>query len=149
MPLISGRYDPAAGILVQVAILKDLPKTNGGSLKSPSELRLYQALVDTGASCTCISRKVAQEVGLQPIGKEPMITPGGEIAQNTYQFHLGFILDQKQEPTGIFSGNIALHTIKGAEFKNAGMGFEVLLGRDIICKGSLTLSFDGHFVLAF
>ena len=26
--------------------------------------------------------------------------------------------------------------------------FQLLLGRDIICRGVLTLSFDGHFTLA-
>ena len=147
MSCISGKYEPAVGILLQVAILKESPVENG--MPATPELRLDQALVDTGASCTCISQKVASEVDLQPLGKEPMNTPGGEVAQNTYQFFVGFIISPKQEPTGVFTGNIALHSVKGAEFQNDGMEFDVLLGRDVICKGGLTLSFDGHYMLSF
>ena len=32
------------------------------------------------------------------------------------------------------------------EFAHAtGRPFQVLIGRDVICQGSLTISFDGHF----
>ena len=147
MPLISGRYDPAVGAITQVAILKAPPRVNGGTQKL-SELRLFQALIDTGASCTCISQKVAEDLELQPIGKELMKTPAGEIAQNTCQFHVGFLVGQKQEPTGAVSGSLLLLTVKGSEFHNTGTGFEVLLGRDIICQGAFTLSFDGHYLLS-
>jgi hypothetical protein len=31
------------------------------------------------------------------------------------------------------------------EFVAGNAPFQMLLGRDVICKGSLTLTFDGHF----
>jgi len=27
-------------------------------------------------------------------------------------------------------------------------GYQMLLGRDVICQGALTMSFDGHFTFA-
>ena len=146
MPVISGKFDPAVGVLAQVAIFKDSP---AAGTQTP-QVRLYQALYDTGVSRrTCISKKVAVEVGLQPIGKVPMVTAGGTVAQNTYQFHVGFLLGQKQESPGVISANVATRPVSGAEFDNAGAVFEVLLGRDIICGGSFSLSFDGHYVFSF
>jgi len=37
--------------------------------------------------------------------------------------------------------------VDGTEFNNTGCAFDILVGRDFILQGSLTLSFDGHGVL--
>jgi hypothetical protein len=47
------------------------------------------------------------------------------------------------------SGQLSMHLVQGCEFMSHGFGFDVLIGRDILCKGILTLSFDGHYLLCF
>jgi hypothetical protein len=58
------------------------------------------ALLDTGASSTCISSKVVDEVSLQPTGKMPVIGVHGRTPTNTYQFTVGLIVPQGQDPSG-------------------------------------------------
>ncbi len=50
---------------------------------------------------------------------------------------------------GTVSGNLNMRLVQGSEFTNHGFGFDVLLGRDVICKGGPSLTFDGHWHLAF
>lgn len=109
MPVLAGKYEPATGVMAQVAILEDTPVLTAAAPTLTSEIRLYQALFDTGASCTRISPKVAQEVGLSSLGRERTAAAGGPIAQRTYQFHVGFLLGQKEKASGIFAGNMTLY----------------------------------------
>ena len=95
MPLISGNYDPAVGILVQVAIVPfpkiALLQNTANAGQAPPDLHVAMALVDTGASVTCVSKKAAQDAGLIPSGKTTM---SGSTGQNTVdQFTFG--LDRK------------------------------------------------------
>lgn len=106
------------------------------------------ALLDTGASSTCLSKNVIDEIGLNPIGKTKMSGATGATDVDKYNFCLGFMFDAIQEPTGVMSGALQLHLIDGCEFSNHGFGFDILIGRDILCKGAFSMSFDGHFVLS-
>jgi len=106
-------------------------------------------LVDTGASVTCISDKVVQDLGLQPSGKTMMSGSTGAGAVDQHTFGVGFVYGAQQNPTGTFTGGLTLHLVQGCVFMNHGFGFDILLGRDILCKGTLSLSFDGHYVISF
>lgn len=55
---------------------------------------------------------------------------------------------QTQLPTGAVQANIVAISVTGSEFDNTNCGFDVLLGRDVICKGIFSMSFDGHAVLS-
>jgi hypothetical protein len=157
MPLLSGNYNPIAGPLIQVAILPPqfglvAPQGPGAipaPQEAPTDVKFYMGLIDTGASCTCITQKIVQDVGLQPIGKSPMSGATGLKDVDQYLFAVGFMLNARPEPTGTISGNLTLMQVHGCEFSDHAFGFDVLIGRDIICKGSFTLSFDGHWLLAF
>lgn len=150
MPLISGNYDPAVGVLVQVAVI---PAAQVAQLKSgqiaPTNLHVVMALVDTGASSTCVSKSAAQAAGLVPSGKTQMSGATGQGTVDQYTFGVGFIIGAQQTPTGGVTGSLNLHMVQGCEFTNHGFGFDVLLGRDVICKGGFSLTFDGHWALAF
>jgi hypothetical protein len=37
---------------------------------------------------------------------------------------------------------------QAGESSNPSSPFEILLGRDLLCRGAFTLSFDGHFTLS-
>jgi Aspartyl protease len=155
MPLVAGNYNPAAGVLVQVAIL---PQTQiatlqgsrgGGSLPNPANITMFPALIDTGASVTCISSNVIKSLELKPSGKTLMSGSTGQSPVDQYTFIVGFMFGVQQTPTGAFTGELNAHLVQGCEFVHHGFGFDVLIGRDILCKGSFTLTFDGHYALAF
>jgi hypothetical protein len=110
---------------------------------------MFAALLDTGASVTCISRNVVQNIGLLPSGKTSMSGSTGQSTVDQFSFLVGFVFAATQNPTGTFSGQLNLHLVQGCEFMSHGFGFDVLIGRDILCKGTLTLSFDGHYTLSF
>lgn len=150
MPCISGSYNPAAGPLIQVVIIDptQTPVSSGGTIKGTT-LNVFLALADTGASSTCISQKVAQDVGLQPSGKTLMSGATGQSPVDQYTFVVAFMLNPTQDPSGHLSGSLASHIVQGCEFANHGFGFDVLLGRDILCKGVFSLSGDGHYLLCF
>ena len=110
---------------------------------------MFAGLLDTGASVTCISSNVVQKLSLQPSGKTRMSGSTGQGLVDQYTFVVAFIFGAQQMPTGAISGQLNFHLVQGCEFVHHGFGFDVLIGRDILCKGTLSLSFDGHYVLSF
>lgn len=154
MPCLAGNYNPAVGIILQVAIL---PQTQVAALQTapthpgPSplpNLTMFAALLDTGASVTCISKNVVQSLALLPSGKATMSGSTGQNTVDQYTFFVGFIFGAQQTPSGAISGQLDARLVQGCEFSNHGFGFDVLVGRDILCKGTLSFSFDGHYVLS-
>jgi hypothetical protein len=80
-------------------------------------VRNYSALIDTGAQVTCIAPSVAQDLGLRPFGKRPMVSAHDARPANCYFVDLLVHLES----------------------------FEMLLGRDLLCKGSFFMSPDGRY----
>lgn len=146
MPCVSGTYNPSVGILVPVAILP-ISFLGAFNPQATGPHTLFTSLIDTGASATCISRRVVNEVSLEPIGRQPVATAAGTILVPTYQFCLGLVIGQRQEANAQVRGDLHIARILGSEFANDGCEFDVLLGRDVICLGAFHMSFDGHFVI--
>lgn len=136
MPCLSGRYDPAIGPLVNIGVLP--PGVLTPALPASLQIPTYPALIDTGASSTCIAPAIAQILNLQPLGMRPVVSATQSVPMNVYLVDLVLPFGQ------------TLHVLTGMqvyEFASAGTNpFQVLLGRDIICQGTLNLSFDRHFV---
>ena len=154
MPSLAGNYNPAVGVILQVAIFDPtqiasfsaaLPQQGAQNIPN---LMLFAALLDTGASVTCISNNVVQKLGLQPSGKTSMSGSTGARTVDQYTFGVGLIFGAQQTATGAFNGQLNLHMVQGCEFTHHGFGFDVLIGRDILCKGCFSMSFDGHFILS-
>jgi Aspartyl protease len=135
MPCLSGKFDVGIGPLINIGVLQAGTLT---PLAVPiSQVTAFPALIDTGASATCISSTVAQSVGLQPIGMRPMTSATHSVPVNVYLVDLLL-------PFG--NAGLILPGIQVAEFVPAGgSAFQMLVGRDIICRGTLAVSFDGHF----
>jgi hypothetical protein len=93
--------------------------------------------------------KVVASLGLQPSGKTTMSGSTGQSSVDQYTFVVGFIFGAQQAPTGVVSGQLTPHLVQGCEFTSHGFGFDVLIGRDIIGKCALSLSFDGHYSFRF
>lgn len=138
MPCLSGRFDVGIGALTSVAVLPI-----GAFLPTaipPVEITTFAALIDTGATTTCITPDVAQTVGLEPIGKRPMVSATHSVDVDVYLGDL-FLPFGK---SGLLLSGIQLMSFATP----AGSPFKILLGRDIICRGTFTMSFDGHFTLS-
>jgi hypothetical protein len=156
MPIAWGRHDRRQ-IFLNVAIVDaaaaQLATQTGAVIPN---LHMFKALVDTGASGTCITPQTAATVGLSPIGKAPVQGVGGIKYHNNYLFHLGFTVAIPQPvppPIGtpaIITGELHLlpGPIQGAEIDSGGM-FDVLMGMDIISMGSLKVEGDGTFSWAW
>ena len=130
MPCISGTFDANVGILLLVAALPS------GTAKVAQGAQGVHGLVDTGATLTCISPKLATDIGLAPHGKSIMRGTTGTKSVNSY--HVDFIL-------GFGSLNVVVPNLVVSEFISMGTPFDVLVGRDVICRGVLTMDHFGHF----
>lgn len=153
MPCIWGVHNRSQ-IFVAVSII---PPTwlVGGQLAQPvgATAHLFQALVDTGATSTAISAKVATDVGLQPIGKMQVFGVAGSQYHNFYTFHVGFVVGALVPTPGspVVQSRIDVFNdvIQGAELALGVGGFDVLLGMDVIGKGSLAVEGNGTYSFSF
>ncbi len=134
MPCLISQFDPAIGPTINVGVLPAGTQVSG-SVQVPG----FVGLIDTGASMTCISPVVARQVGLMPSGKRPMASATQSVLVNEYivDFVLPF------GPSGFM-----IQGMQVMEFAQFGGPFQLLIGRDIICQGVLTLSFDGHLTFS-
>lgn len=139
MPCLSGQFNPAIGLLISVGVL---PPGSAVTIAAAgtSPLTPFAGLVDTGASDTCIAPSIVQALGVQPIGMRPMTSAHQTAPVNVYQVDLvilfgnqGFVLSNSQ-------------VLEFAAPPNS--PFQILVGRDIICRGTLAMSFDGHFTFS-
>ena len=127
MPCLSGRFNLSTGALTPAA-------------GPAAQVTTFPALIDTGASATCISPNIAQTVGLQPMGMRPMMSATHSVPVNVYLVDLLL-------PFG--NAGLVVPGKQVMEFAPAGGSpFQILLGRDILCQGTFTLSFDGHFTFS-
>lgn len=138
MPCLSGRFDPAIGPIINVSVLQTGSLQQAGD--QPTQIMAFPALIDTGASITCISANIAKTVGLTPVGMREMASATQSVPVNVYLVDILLPFG----PTGFL-----LQGTQVMEFSTDGNSpFQMLVGRDIICKGVLTLSFDGHLTFA-
>jgi hypothetical protein len=138
MSCLSGKFDISIGPLINVGVV---PAGTLTPLITPNiQIAVFSALMDTGASVTCISSHVAQSVGLQPIGMRPMTSATHSVPVNVYLVDLLL-------PFG--NADYLLNSVQVMEFVPVdGSPFQMLVGRDIICRGTFTMSFDGHFTFS-
>lgn len=145
MPSLSINYLPAIGPLIQVVIMPAGTVLPASGSFSP---QTFMALIDTGASHTCLTPKVVSQLGLTPISKQPVGGVHGSQPTNIYQFLVGIPFPTEPvNASGTVIANVVTFSVSGSEFVSLG-SFDVLLGRDVICKGVFSMSFDGHAILS-
>jgi predicted aspartyl protease len=115
---------------------------------APVNIVQYMALIDTGASHTSISKKILTALNLNPSGKQPVSGLHGPQPTKLYQFQIELIFPQSQAATGAISAQLSLTPVIGPEFMAPG-GFDVLLGRDVICRGHFQCHLTGMLRSAF
>ncbi len=99
---------------------------------------IVRALIDTGASCTCVDSSVITRLGLAPSGTALMHTPstaGAAVSCNQFDVAVGLIMDANEI-------HVPALIIPVIESSLACQGIQALLGRDILEKGILI--YDGR-----
>ena len=144
MSCLSGEYNPDIGVLLQVGIV---PGGTSGAVQRPEGTRdavairgsSVSALVDTGASRTAIASKLATELGLEPDGKFQVRGVTGAKMVNSYT--VDFVL--RFGPQSMVVNNFEV-----LEFDSGNFPYQVLLGRDVLCRGVFTMDFAGRFTFS-
>lgn len=77
-----------------------------------------------------------------------MLGSTGRKLVNEYFFGIGFMIAQASQASGQISSQWELLPVRGSFFEGSGSGFDVLIGRDVLCQGVFTMSFDGHMTLS-
>jgi predicted aspartyl protease len=118
--------------MIDVVITASAPRlqaltTAGQPLPSPISIR---ALLDTGASHTCVDPSVLNTLGLQATGSVPMLTPStGATPMNADTYDVAIVI-----PNGAQQGlMLANMQVSASELLKA-QGFHALIGRDILSK---------------
>lgn len=148
MPSLSGKLENGR-IIIRVGIRPFQPyePVEGTSTPATWDYHEFRALVDTGAVRTCITERVVQKLNLKRRGRADIWNIKRSESHWTYLFHLG-IWPDVEDP-------YSLPTIFGIgpEIEGIDVGnhpyFDVLLGMDVVGRGSLYLEVDGSFRLTF
>lgn len=113
-------------------------------------LQVLRALIDTGATTTCITENAAKKLSLQPSGVVGVQGVGGATYHPSYIFKIGFV-DLQQDELGYQNPQFYLFDkeIEGPQFDCGKEEFDVLLGMDILRFGTLTVSNSGNFKFSY
>lgn len=106
-------------------------------LFSEAKEKEFNAIWDTGATNTAISKKVVEACGLIPTGQATSNTANGECVVNTYLIDVGL------------PNNVNITNIQATEF-TAVEGADLLIGMDIMGLGDLAISnYQGKTCFSF
>jgi len=99
---------------------------------------VVNALWDTGASFTCISKNVVQKLDLTSIGKRTIVTPSSSTTVNRYLVNIKL------------PNNVEIVNLEVCDSEIGKGGFDVLVGMDIITRGDFAVSnYSGKTVFTF
>lgn len=142
MPVLTLRHN-GRQLFMPVSILPPSPQPTGN-------FPLFKALIDTGATVTCISEQVASVVGLRPHGRTTVAGVAGLSTHNSYIFRLGFSADRpdNQSLPAVEAMYLLKLDILGAQIETTG-DYDVLLGMDVLSTGQLVVNGSGTFSFAF
>ncbi|MBS1369811.1 MAG: hypothetical protein HPZ91_07645 [Lentisphaeria bacterium] len=88
------------------------------------------AIWDTGATSSMITREIAEKLGLHPIGNVKIAGVHGAQSANVYEVDL------------VFGNGCRIPAVRVSEATGSG-GFDVLLGMDIISRGVFVIDGSG------
>ncbi len=143
----------------QVAESKDKNSVIANLVRSP----IRRALIDTGATKTCISQECADDLGLFPVGMAEMQTAADtrQVDQYLIDFAIPVVKtalkESKKEdgsrsfetiPIGEENWAHIEHKVNALPPSGKGRGFDMLLGMDILSKMHITI-FGGNIIMSF
>src|SRR4030042_4196075 len=133
----TSRYNRLSSVLInKVHIYKAFTPTSSQGSK-PSGAKEYNALWDTGATGSVITRKVVDECGLKPISRATIHHANGTSETLVYLISI------------FLPNNVCFNSLRVTEGKLAG-DTEVLIGMDIIGKGDFAVTnYEGKTAFSF
>lgn len=103
----------------------------------PDNVRQWKALWDTGASHSCIDKRIAKALGLIPLGNKNISTANGVVTVNTHLVDITL-------PNELTMRNILVTSA------NLGEDIDLLIGMDIICRGDFSITnYEGKTTFSF
>ena len=133
---------PVLNVLIHIpAALAKMIAAAGGTIPAP-EAGL--ALLDTGASATCVHEPVLQRLGLNPIGTVMSGTAAGQVPHNIYPARIEFpgeAIDRDfNAVAGVDLSGQAVSLTTGLH------SIIALIGRDVMADWILTYNGVGGFI---
>lgn len=99
--------------------------------------KMWNAIWDTGASKSCISKRVVDYLHLIPVGKSSISTANGLADTNTYFVNIGL-------PNSVMIPNIIVSCA------DLGNSLDILIGMDIITYGDFSITnYNGRTTFSF
>ena len=127
----TNKHDVRVNVLytpVKLSLPYDPDKDSG---KTPPMLKQCNAIWDTGATRSVITKQFAKEIGLVATGKEKVINTSGEELRNTYMVNVYL-------PSGV---NISY--LKVTECDSVLSNSDMLIGMDVIGIGDFAVTHKG------
>lgn len=149
MSVISGHFSWNDGLIWQVAFARgDVDAET--SAPRVQALHVCQALVDTGAGRTCIGQSVVDALSLEPITRLQIQTAGGLTDADVFDVHLAIQLREAAAGSDCFRSTRGelIPTVRVVKFDPGRSPYQALIGRDVLRRGALHTSNDGHFSFA-
>jgi hypothetical protein len=104
----------------------------------------FVGLIDTGCTRTCITRSVVECFSLPPVTKLLLVSPTETQRRKAYEFQLGFYCDLEDRLGESRTLFMLPEPIIGPDFVD-NPNFDVLIGMDVISRGTLTFERNGEF----
>jgi predicted aspartyl protease len=136
----------AGGPLIDVLVGVSQPRRQAmqsAGLPIPQQIQM-RALIDTGASGTCVDPCIIKSLGLTPSGSVPIHTPSTNGVALVYsQYDISLALHHAK-------GTYHFHSLPVIEASLTSQGIQALIGRDVLeeclfiydgASGSYTLAF--------
>lgn len=150
MPHINLQMIPGDGPLIDIFVGVSFPRrdamTAAGRV-APNPIRA-RALIDTGASCSCVDPSILQPLGVTPTGSQLIITPStGQQGQVANQYDVSILIIKSAQHYLLVP---SLPIVEAALHLPPVQGIQALIGRDVLAnclliydgsESQLTLSF--------
>lgn len=106
-----------------------------------------RALLDTGASCSCVDPEVTEGLSLEPRGREDVLTPStGDAYHTTIQYDISIIIP----PASSRDAPLVLEVLPVIHSRLLQpQGIHALIGRDVLSRCILNYNGTGYFSLAW
>lgn len=127
----------------QFTLNVEIIKVNKDNPKDIKVLKIIKALIDTGATSSTISERVAKELNFEEISKRKIHTASGISEMGVYK--MSILLDQANHPRPgpnnqpIFTGEKVAIDLTPSGFQNIGE-IDMLIGMDILFAATIVIN---------